>query len=233
MKQSDATALACVLGIIAIFAFVPAVMDGFISLTVAHPYLMSAVKFAVLSTFGECLGLRVATGVWNKPGFGVLPKALVWALLGVGIRAAFTIFSNGAPQILVELGLPVTPAEIKTGAFGTRVLLAFSISVTINLIFAPVFMTLHKITDMHIAATGGSMHGFFSRIDVAEVLSRINWKALWGFVFKKTLPFFWVPAHVVTFLIPGHFQVLYAAVLGIALGLILATAGRKKTGAPA
>ena len=73
------------------------------------------------------------------------------------------------------------------------------------------------------------MKGLFSPIDVAGILGRINWNALWGFVFKKTLPFFWVPAHVITFLLPGHFQVLYAAILGIVLGLILALAGKKKT----
>ena len=228
MQKTDFIAAAVVCGIIAVFALVDAVMEGFIALTSAHPFLMSALKFAVLATFGECLGLRVAAGRWNKPGFGILPKALVWALLGIGIRAAFSIFAGGAPTLLRDMGLPVDPAVLRGAELLPKLPLAVTISVTINFIFAPVFMTLHKITDLHIEATGGTMKGLFSPIDVAGILGRINWNALWGFVFKKTLPFFWVPAHIITFLLPGHFQVLYAAILGIILGLILASAGKKK-----
>jgi hypothetical protein len=49
---------------------------------------------------------------------------------------------------------------------------------------------------------------------------------MWGFVFKKTIPFFWIPAHTITFLLPPDVQVLFAALLGIALGTILAVAGK-------
>ena len=45
-----------------------------------------------------------------------------------------------------------------------------------------------------------------------------------GFVFKKTIPFFWIPAHTITFLLPGQYQVLFAALLGVALGIILSIA---------
>ncbi|WP_321415721.1 Mpv17/PMP22 family protein [uncultured Desulfobacter sp.] len=47
-------------------------------------------------------------------------------------------------------------------------------------------------------------------------------------MFKKTLPFFWIPAHTITFLLPPDFQVLFAAILGIVLGIILAVAGLSK-----
>ena len=228
MQKSDGIAAGSVLGVVALFAFVPGVMDGFIAVTKAYPFLMSAFKFAVLATFGECLGLRVAAGCWNKPGFGIIPKAFVWAFLGIGIRAAFAIFAGGAPVLLRDMGLSVAPDVLKVGELIDKLPVVVAISVTINLIFAPMFMTLHKVTDMHIAATGGTLKGFFSPINVAEILSRVDWKALWGFVFKKTIPFFWIPAHIITFLIPPHFQVLYAAALGVILGLILATSGRKK-----
>jgi len=49
----------------------------------------------------------------------------------------------------------------------------------------------------------------------------------WNFVFKKTIPFFWYPAHTITFLLPVDYQVLFAAILGIALGTILAMASLK------
>ena len=227
MRKQDWYAIGVVVGVIAAFAVIPGMMDGFIAATNRAPYCMSFAKFAVLATFGECIGLRITTGNYHRPGFGLLPKALVWGFLGVGIKAAFTIFATGAPNILAELGLPVSVATLKTGDFPLRLLTAFSISVTINTIFAPVFMTLHKITDMHIAATGGTFAGFFTPIPMGRFLQDTNWNVLWGFVFKKTLPFFWIPAHVITFLLPPQFQVLFAALLGIMLGVILACAALK------
>jgi hypothetical protein len=46
-------------------------------------------------------------------------------------------------------------------------------------------------------------------------------------VFKKTIPFFWYPAHTVTFLLPSEQRVLFAALLGIALGVLLALSSKK------
>jgi hypothetical protein len=227
MRTNDKIAIGATLCGIAAFLFLPGFTEGFSELTRKNPYLMSFAKFAVLATFGECLGLRIATGVYNKPGFGILPRAIVWGLLGMGIKLAFTIFSNGAPNVLAELGLPVAQDTLKNGPFALKLLVAFTISVTINCIFAPVFMTLHRITDAHIIANGGTLAGFFSRIEVTRHFQEINWTSLWGFVFRKTLPFFWIPAHTITFLLPPHFQVLFAALLGVILGLILAFANRK------
>jgi hypothetical protein len=44
---------------------------------------------------------------------------------------------------------------------------------------------------------------------------------MWGFVYKKTIPFFWIPAHTVTFLLPAEIRVLFAVVLSVVLGLLL------------
>jgi hypothetical protein len=108
-----------------------------------------------------------------------------------------------------------------------KVLLALAISVTMNTIFGPVFMTLHKVTDTHILATGGTLKGFFTPIPMGKILQGLNWKVQWGFVFKKTIPFFWFPAHTITFLLPGDARVLFAALLGVVLGIFLAVAARK------
>ncbi len=229
MQRNDIQICLSVCAIVAVCAIIPGFLDRFIAVTGAAPYLMSFAKFALLATFGECIGLRITTGVYNRPGFGILPKAVVWGFLGVGIKAAFTIFATGTPNVLAELGLPVSVATLKTGDFPLRLLTAFCISVAINSIFAPVFMTLHKITDIHIAGTGGTIKGLFSPIAFGRILSELNWNSLWGFVFKKTIPFFWYPAHTITFLLPPHFQVVFAALLGIVLGVILAFAGLRKT----
>ena len=57
--------------------------------------------------------------------------------------------------------------------------------------------------------------------------TKVNWDVQWNVVFKKTIPLFWFPAHTITFILPSTFQVLFAALLGVALGLILALASNK------
>ncbi len=51
--------------------------------------VMSFVKFSILSTMGELLGLRISSGHYFRKGFGVLPRAVVWGFLGMGINMAF------------------------------------------------------------------------------------------------------------------------------------------------
>jgi hypothetical protein len=191
--------------------------------------LLSFLKFAILATLGECIGLRITSGVWSKPGFGILPRAVVWGVLGMAISMAITIFSNGVPAFLVSLG-ETNAATAMAGAISwEKVWVAFAISVTMNSIFAPVFMTVHKVTDAHITATGGTLRGFFTTpIRFGDILAGIDWHRQWGFVFKKTIPLFWFPAHTVTFLLPGDLRVLFAALLGVVLGLMLAIASLKK-----
>ncbi len=194
----------------------------------SHGMLASFFKFAVLSTLGELLGLRISSGSYYRKGFGVMPRAFVWGIFGMAINMAFVIFSTGIPAFAGYLGVD-DPAGIMSGNISLgKVVLAFAISVAMNSIFAPVFMTLHKITDTHILATGGTMRGLFSPIPMGEILQNINWKVQWGFVFKKTIPLFWFPAHTVTFLLPGDMRVIFAALLGVVLGLILAVAARRK-----
>ena len=190
--------------------------------------VMSFLKFAVLSTLGELLGLRISTGQYLRKGFGVLPRAVVWGVLGMGINLAFIVFSTGVPAAAGYLGV-ADPAAIMAGPVTLgKVLLAFAISVSLNSIFAPVFMTFHKITDTHILATGGTLRGLFTPIPMGDIMKNLNWQVQWNFVFKKTIPFFWFPAHTITFLLPGEMRVLFAALLGVALGVILAVAARKK-----
>ena len=166
---------------------------------------MSFIKFGILATLGEMLGLRISAGVYNRKGFGVLPRAVVWGLLGMGINAAMIIFS-----CLDKLWI------------------ALAISVAMNTIFAPVFMTFHKITDTHILDCGGSPRSLLTPIPMTRIITHLNWDAQWNFVFKKTIPFFWYPAHTITFLLPGEMRVLFAAILGVVLGVLLAIAARMK-----
>ena len=143
------------------------------------------------------------------------------------IHMAFVIFSTGTSFLLRDLGFGIPPDAMLSGTFGTRLLLAFSISVLLNTLFAPVFMVAHGIVSVHIAKTGGTLKGLFSPMDIGGILNGMDWNMLWGFVFKKTIPLFWIPAHTITFLLPPEFRILFAAVLGVALGIILAFANLK------
>lgn len=138
---------------------------------------------------------------------------------------AFIIFSTGAPMFLVYLGIENAIETFAGNAFTPgKVLVAFTISATMNLIYAPIMMTLHKITDTHIERHHGQTSSLLNPIQMGQIMSDINWKVQWNFVFKKTIPFFWIPAHTITFLLPTEYRVLFAAFLGIMLGVFLAVA---------
>ena len=225
MKKGDIITTLAVLAVIGAFAFVPGAMDGFNKMTAEHGMIMSFFKFAILGTFGEMLALRIRKGCYIEKGFGLVPKMLVWGFLGVIIASAMTIFKSGTVTLL-EKGFGVSEAgawfsaeELSWGKAGVALL----VSVLMNTIFAPVFMTFHKVTDIHIAETGGTLKGFFcNKLKIQETIAhKINWDLQYGFVFKKTIPLFWYPAHTITFLLPGNYQVLFAAFLGVVLGLIL------------
>lgn len=222
MKKQDLYFIALVGVIFLPFFLSQPLYEAYNSFNAGHPFLLGFLKFAVLATMGEALGLRLREGVYNKPGFGLIPRAIVWGFLGITIVAAFKIFSAGGPALLKTLGIAGAAESLAGPMGGLRVLTAFTISLTLNTIYAPVMMTLHKITDTHIVNNGGTIAGLFRPLPIGEIMTGLNWRVQWNFIFKKTIPFFWIPAHTITFLLPVQFQVLFAALLGVALGVILA-----------
>ncbi|MDO9261095.1 MAG: Mpv17/PMP22 family protein [Flavobacteriaceae bacterium] len=192
-----------------------------------HPLISSFLKFAILATLGELIGLRIKTGQYFQKGFGVLPRAIVWGFLGITIKIAFVIFAVGTPAFLESIGFENLQQIMAQPISLEKIGLTFSISIAMNLIFAPVMMTFHKITDTHIINNHGTLTGFFTPIKLGDIIVSLDWKTLWNFTFKKTIPFFWIPAHTITFLLPTDFQVLFAALLGICLGVLLSIANVK------
>ncbi len=193
-----------------------------------HSLVSSFIKFAVLATLGELIGLRIRTGYYFQKGFGVLPRAIVWGFLGITIKIAFVIFAVGTPAFIESLGVSNVKSIMTNALSLQKVGISFAISVAINLIYAPVMMTLHKITDTHIINNKGTLKGFLTPIKFGEIIRTLDWNTQWNFTFKKTIPLFWIPAHTITFLLPTDFQVLFAALLGIALGVLLAFANFNK-----
>ena len=194
-----------------------------------HPMVMAFLKFAILSTLGEMLGCRISTGAYTTPTFGVLPRMVVWGLLGMAISMAMTVFSSGIPAFITNMGGgELVAAFYADGVSWGKFVVALAISVMMNTFFAPVFMTFHKITDAHIAECGGSIRALVTPIPMGRLIKAVNWDVQWGFIFKKTIPLFWYPAHTITFMLPGELRVLFAALLGVALGVILAIGLKKK-----
>ncbi len=234
MKKGDWILIACVAVVAALFAIPQThAAEGFNWATAHHPYIMAFFKFAILATLGEMLALRIREGVYNKKGFGVLPRMIVWGFLGMAIAMAMVIFKSGVPVFLgtvadalkgggthaVTYAAIFKASELTWGKVG----IAFAVSVLMNSIFAPVMMTFHKCTDIHITDNGGTVRGLLRPMKMREIFAhKVNWDMQWNFVIKKTIPLFWFPAHTITFILPANLQVLFAALLGVALGLILA-----------
>ena len=224
MKKSDIIFITVVVLLLLPFFVSDAVYDAYKCFNGAHPYWMAFIKFMILSSIGEMLGLRTKQGVYTYKGYGILPRAIVWGILGVMIAVAMKIFSNGVPVMLESFGLEGMVAAMGGDVTWSKVLDAFCISTAMNTFFAPMFMTLHKVTDTHILNCGGKLSALVTPMKFGEILASINWKVQWGFVFKRTLPLFWIPAHTITFLLPVAYQVLFAASLSIVLGVLLSVA---------
>ncbi len=229
MKRSDIIVISVVILILVPFFICPPVLNAYRELNATHAYLMSFIKFAILATFGECLGLRIRTGTYSKSGFGIIPRAFVWGFLGIAIKIAFVIFGEGAPMMLKTMGISFpdpNPANILRDPMFSwlKLLAAFSVSTTMNLLFAPVFMAFHRITDAHIQRTGGTMQGFFTPMRIGQSFTEINWRDFWDFVLKRTIPLFWIPAQTVNFLLPEDYRILVAALYSIILGVLMSMA---------
>ena len=212
-------------GLLAVIAFLtlPVTHDVFVANSASHPLIMASIKFFILGTMGEVLGGRIVAGEWKKPT-GLFWRAVVWGFLGVVIAMAFTIFSTGVTALISKGLLPM----LAEGTMGAKILTAFFISAFMNVIFAPPMMGFHKITDTYIDLADGKLSNL-KNVSLSQVVDAIDFQGLVGFVFFKTIPFFWIPAHTITFLLPPVYRVLMAAFLGIALGAILGFAKKRKT----
>ena len=228
MKRTDLYFIVAIAAIFLPFFLSAPLYEWYSTFNATHGMVMSFLKFSILSTLGEMLGCRISTGKYVTPTFGVLPRMVVWGFLGMGINMAMIIFSKGTPMFMQYMGMTNAVEAFTTDGFSMdKLWVALAVSVAMNTIFAPVFMTFHKVTDAHIAAHGGSLKALVTPIPMAERLATLNWQAQWGFVFRKTIPFFWYPAHTITFLLPAEQRVLFAALLGIVLGVLLAVSVKK------
>lgn len=211
MKKTDWIFIFIFLLIISIF-IIPLTRTGFENLTDNYPYIMGFIKTSILASYGELLASRILTGNYFSRK-GIIPRFIVWGILGMGFVLMFKIFSSGVIGAMSDSILP----NVENQNFLGNLYRAFMTSLIMNLIFAPTFMILHRITDTYIDLKNEGKN----QIKTNEIIERIDWNSFFGFVIFKTIPLFWVPAHTITFMLPENYRVLMAGFLSIALGLIL------------
>jgi len=189
-------------------------INNFGAVTQAHPFLMGFFKFGLLATFGEMIKLRGKTGSYRIDH--VLSRFIVWGVYGMMFSLVFPVFNFGV-RGLVDHGLWFGSTAPDAG-LAARILLAFSSSLYINIIFAYPMMLSHEWFNMVIARrrfVGG-----------AEFMGAID-SRLWGSFIPKTIVWFWIPAHTITFSLPSEYRILMAAGLSVALGFLLAFKPKK------
>ena len=101
MKLKDLAFIGAVVLLLAPFFLSNDLYAAYLACNASHPYLMALLKFGILSTAGEVIGLRIKTGRYNEPGFGILPRAVVWGFLGVWIAAMMKTLSIGLLCVLL------------------------------------------------------------------------------------------------------------------------------------
>lgn len=198
-------------------------LANFGKFTAAYPYLMGFFKVGLLATFGEMLKTRMKTGSWKVPS--LLWRFLVWGMTGLLFTFVFALFAKGIASLMgtpLLFGEKLLPGKEPSG-FCQVLLFAFSTSCAMNLIFAYPMMLGHEWFNEVINRkrfVGG-----------AEFLEHVN-KHIWGSFIPKTIVYFWIPAHTVTFCLPGNYRVLMSAVLSLVLGAILTFKAKASQAAP-
>ena len=104
--------------------------------------------------------------------------------------------------------------------------MAFAVSVSMNTFFAPVFMTLHKVTDTHILATGGTLAGFSARYGWGNPCGTELACAV-GIRVQKDDPPVLVSGAYGDFPPAGEHACAVRGMLGVVLGVLLAIGARK------
>ena len=208
MKKADLIFILCFILFFLPFFIFDDVYQFYYDFNKQHGYIMSYIKFFMLAPVGEVIGLRIRTGHYGIRGFGIIPRAIVWGFLGISVKMAFDIFYAGAPVMMNKVWSGFPADIMKQGFSGLKLLGAFAISFTMNIFYAPVLMTVHKISDEHIMMNGGSLKRFFSPVKAEKIMGNINWKVMWNFVYKKTIPLFWIPMQTINFLLPEAYRIL-------------------------
>lgn len=185
--------------------------DVFLAFASDSPYLAGFIKFFVLASLGDFLSSFLKYKRFTLPSY-VFVRASIWGIIGLFIVMMFPLYSAGVSELMNQGYLPFE------GAFFQ----AFYISVIMNYTFGAMMMLGHFTSD-------GYLDHLSETKDISETMKKLDYVSFMRRTFFKVIPFFWIPAHTVTFLLPSEYRVLFAATLGIALGFILGFTKRMST----
>jgi len=176
-------------------------MEWYVNFVVNNPILSAVIQFAILGTLGEMISKWIVKKRIFMPfGFAVLIwKIIVWAILAVCIKYAFTGM-KGFLNALVDHNL--LPVAFENNKF----VRAFGLSFVTNAQFGLFLVIFHRILD-NLFLTDKNWSG----------LDKAMLSLLW----------FWIPAHTVTFSLPKEYQIGLAALWSVVLGLILGLFNKK------
>ena len=218
MNKKSKTAIIITYIILTISAFitvlaVPVLRDGFKKLSSDIPYVMGFIKFSLLATAGELIALAIAKKEFDLP-VKIVWRFIIWGFIGIWITFMMKVYSTAVASLMAK-GLLI--------GGDNKFLSALFTSLIMNTTFGPTFMAVHKITDKMLELFANK-----EKVSLTSIVKGIDWCGFWGFTILKTVPFFWIPAHTVTFLLPAEYQVMMAAALSVALGVILSLGNRSK-----
>lgn len=104
MKKQDFLFIILVVVVFLPFFLSDAVYDWYKSFNAAHGMVMSFLKFAILSSLGEVLGLRISAGVYNRKGFGIIPRMVVWGITRYGYQCCYDYLFKRCAQFMEIYG---------------------------------------------------------------------------------------------------------------------------------
>ncbi|MDY0215488.1 MAG: hypothetical protein RBS19_00915, partial [Bacteroidales bacterium] len=138
MKTKDLLVLLGTIVFFLPFFLFESVYQWYNDFTINHAFIMSFMKFAILATFGESIGSRIKTGNYMNKGFGLIPRAVIWGLLGITIKISFDVFTGGTLYFLTKAGYSEASAMFSSARFSLGKLgVAFCISFFLNTVYAP------------------------------------------------------------------------------------------------
>ncbi len=207
MRKQDIS-MVCVTLVILFLLLFPVTSNAFFGFTDRHVIVGGFIKFFLFASFGDVVSHRIRFQNYRVPG--LVYKALVWGLIGIVIVFIFGIFSQGVTALQAEGILPFYTSALAFALFT---------SLFMNAVFAPTMMLFHRMTDHYIEAKIKDRSH-----TVNQTVHGVDYHGFVTFVVCKTIPLFWVPAHTITFLLPGTYRVFFASLLGVALGFILGIA---------
>jgi hypothetical protein len=174
-------------------------MTWYISLVSEYPIVTAMVQFAILGTFGDIVSKWL---IQKKISFPFSPFTLLLKMLEWALLAVCIKYAftgfQGFVDSLIQHNL--LPSLDSLGR-------SFAVSVSMNLQFGPFLVIMHRVLDNLIARENN-----------------------WNNIHKGMLSllWFWIPAHIITFILPKPYQIGLAAIWSVVLGIILGYYNRKR-----